>query len=287
MIRKVSSYMIIMLFAVTTAKAQEFYSTTEYGVGVGGAQYFGDLNETTFKYIRPTTGIFIRYHFNPFISARVNFNYAHVGFDDKLSDNPYNRKRNLNFQSEILEASVQAEFNFFRFATGAEGSRWTPYLTGGVGVFRFNPYTYYNDQKVYLQTVGTEGQNHGYDQHKYTRTSWCFPVGAGIKYWLRPGVNVGIEIADRLTLTDYMDDVSTYYVDRNMFAGNVNNPVPAYYIQDRSLEVTPNEPLGRPGKQRGNPATRDQYLTGILTISFQLKVYKCPGYLNKDFMQGN
>lgn len=286
MIKKFCAYLALLAVMAINASAQTFYSTTEFGAAVGGAQYFGDLNETSFKYIRPTVGGFVRYHFNPYISGKVCLNYAHIGFDDKLSNNPYNRKRNLNFQSDIFEASIQAEFNFFRFTTGGDRGRFTPYLTLGVGMFHYNPYTYYQDQKFYLRPIGTEGQNQGYDQHKYSTTSVCFPLGFGVKYWLRPGVNVGFEIADRLTLTDYIDDVSTYYVDRNQFAGDINNPVPQYYIQDRSLEVTPNDPLGRPGKQRGNPSTRDQFMTAVLTISFQLKVYKCPGYLNKDFMQG-
>jgi hypothetical protein len=286
MIKRLCAYIILVLFAALPARAQVFYSSTEYGFVAGGAQYFGDLNETTFKTISPAAGAFVRYHFNPFISGKVSINYARVGFDDKLSDNPYNRKRNLNFKSNILEASVQAEFNFFKFITGTPGNRFSPYLTGGFGIFYYDPYTEYNGQTYYLRTVGTEGQNFGYDQNKYKRTSFCFPVGFGAKYWLRPGVNVGFEIADRLTLTDYMDDVSSTYVDRSLFAGNPNNPVPAYYIQDRSLELTPGDPLGRPGKQRGNTATSDQYMTFLLTISFQLKVYRCPGYLNKDFMQG-
>ncbi|HYD20058.1 MAG TPA: DUF6089 family protein [Flavipsychrobacter sp.] len=287
MIKRLFIYIALALLPALSASAQVFYSSTEFGVGLGGAQYFGDLNETTFKYVRPAGSIFARYHFNPFISGKVSVVFAKVGFDDKLSNNPYNRKRNLNFESEVFEASVQAEFNFFRFATGRDGGRFTPYLTLGVGVFHYNPYTFYNGQKYHLRPIGTEGQNYGYDQHKYSTTAVCFPIGFGLKYWLRPGVNLGFEIADRLTMTDYLDDVSTYYVDRDLFAGNVNNPVPQYFIQDRSLEVTPSDPIGRPGKQRGNPATRDQYMTAMITLSFQLKVYKCPGYLNRDFMQGD
>ncbi|MBL7717249.1 MAG: hypothetical protein JNL72_00330 [Flavipsychrobacter sp.] len=279
-------YTLVLLLAAMPVKAQFFYSAGEAGVSMGAAQYFGDLNERSFKYVRPAGGAYFRYHFNPYISGKVSLNYAHIGFDDKLSSNEYDRKRNLNFKSEIFEASIQAEFNFFKFATGDEDHRFTPYLTGGFGVFYYNPYTEFNGRRYYLRPLGTEGQNVGYNQHKYNRTSYCFPVGVGVKYWLRPGVNLGFEIADRLTLTDYIDDVSAYYVDRSFFAGSLSDPAPAYYIQDRSLEVTPNDPLGRPGKQRGNTSTRDQYLTAVITLSFQLKVYKCPGYLNKDFSQG-
>lgn len=286
MIKKAFLYIGILLFVSQVASAQFFFSAGEAGVSVGGAQYFGDLNERSFKYIRPAGGLFFRYHFNPYISAKVSLNYAHIGFDDKLSDNPYNKARNLNFKSEILEASVQAEFNFFKFATGDEKHRFTPYLTGGFGVFYYNPYSRYNGRTYNLRSIGTEGQNlAGYEENVYGNTSFCFPVGFGVKYWLRPGINFGFEIADRLTLTDYMDDVSTNYIGGDKFAGKLNEPPAAYYLQDRSLQVTPNEPLGRAGKQRGNSSTRDQYMTAIFTLSFQLKVYKCPGYMNRGFNQ--
>ncbi len=285
MIKKVFLHIAILLLVSQAASAQFFFSAGEAGFAAGGAQYFGDLNERSFKYVRPAGGLFFRYHFNPYIAGKVSLNYAHVGFDDKLSDNAYNKKRNLNFQSEIIEASIQAEFNFFKFATGDEKHRFTPYLTGGFGMFYYNPYSRYNDRTYYLRTIGTEGQNVGFNENKYTKTSFCFPVGAGIKYWIRPGVNFGFEVADRLTLTDYIDDVSTNYVGGDKFAGKLDNPPPAYYLQDRSLLVAPNDPLGRAGKQRGNSSTKDQYFTMLFTLSFQLKVYKCPGYMNRGFNQ--
>ncbi len=282
-------YRIVWVFLLLTAglnkvTAQTFYSGTEYGVAIGGSQYFGDLNDDYgFQYVRPAAGLFIRQHVNPFIALRVTGNYTKIGYDDKFSDNAYNRKRNLNFRSDIYELAVQAEFNFFRFATGEENSRFTPYLTGGVGGFYFNPYTHYNGKVYNLRNLGTEGQTIGYDGRKpYSNFSMCFPVGAGFKYWIRPGFNLGIEIADRLTITDYMDDVSLTYVGASKFPTDPQVPNPAYLLQDRSIEVS-SDPLGREGKQRGSSGTRDQYLMFMINLSFQLKVYKCPAYIKQGY----
>lgn len=271
---------ILLLCGFNQGRAQTFFSGTEYGIAAGGSQYFGDLNDNYgFKFIRPAGGLFTRFHLNPFIAIRITGNYTKIGYDDKLSDNPYNVKRNLNFRSDIYEFAIQSEFNFFRFSTGEENGRFTPYLTGGIGGFYFNPYTKYNGQTYYLRGLGTEGQTIGYDDRKrYSNFSLCFPVGAGIKYWLRPGFNLGFEIADRLTVTDYMDDVSKTYIGSSRFPTDPQNPNPAYVLQDRSIEVS-NEPLGREGKQRGNSSTKDQYLMFMINLSFQLKVYKCPTYL--------
>lgn len=281
---------LFLLFALIISfqktNAQNYFSGSEYGISVGASQYFGDLNdEYGLKFIRPALGGFARLHLNPFIAAKASVNYTRVGYNDKFSSNPYNQKRNLNFQSDVFEATLQAEFNFFRFSTGEIGNRWTPYLTGGIGVFYYNPFTEYDGKKYYLRPLGTEGQNAGFDDRKYNKFSICFPVGVGFKYWIRPGLNFGFEIADRLTTTDYLDDVSTTYVGSNYFPTDPQTPNPAYILQDRSLEANAADPLGRPGKQRGNSSTKDQYMMFLFHLSFQLKVYKCPEYMNRGFTE--
>ena len=173
-----ATFSVLFACLAPAAQGQTFYSGTEYGVSIGGSQYFGDLNENiAFKFIRPAGGVFVRYHLNPFISLRASVNYTHVGYDDNLNDNAFNKTRNLSFRSNILEGVVQAEFNFFRFYTGDEKSRFTPYLTGGVGAFYYNPYTTYLGRNYDLRPLGTEGQNAGFQERRYNSVSMCFPVG--------------------------------------------------------------------------------------------------------------
>jgi hypothetical protein len=279
-------FLTVLLLAQKVG-AQTFYENKEYGISLGGSQYFGDLNDDYgFKFVRPAGGAFIRIHANPFIAVRFSAAYTKVGYDDKLSSNYFNQRRNLNFKSDILEATVQAEFNFFRFFTGELHSRFTPYLTGGIGGFYYNPYTTYNGVRYNLRSLGTEGQLAGYGERAYSNMNICFPVGAGFKYWVRPGFNFGFEIADRLTLTDYIDDVSATYVGKDKFPTDGFNPGPAAALQDRSVEIS-SDPLGRAGKQRGTSSTRDQYLMFQFNISFQLKTYKCPAYLKEGFFELN
>lgn len=277
---------IIFLLILSLAKkadAQSFYIGTEYGVALGGTQYFGDLNDNYgFKYVRPAFGAFTRFHLNPYIAVRLAANYTYVGYDDKFSSNAFNRARNLSFRSDLLEGIFQTEFNFYRFATGELNSRFTPYLTGGIGVFYFDPYTYHNGSKYYLRPLGTEGQFAGNSERYYNKISICFPIGAGFKYWLAPGINFGMELANRLTVTDYMDDVSNTYVGADKFPTTPENPSIAHVLQDRSPEVT-NVPLGRAGKQRGNSTTKDQYMMLLVNFSFQLKTYKCPSWLKEGY----
>ena len=261
------------------ASAQLFYTQWEYGIVGGASQYFGDLNDNYgFKTIFPVAGIFARYHANPYIALRATASYTRIGYDDKFTNNTYSLTRNLNFKSNIFELSGQAEFNFFRFSTGEDDSRFTPYLTLGIGAFYYNPYTTYKNQREDLRPLGTEGQNAGFADRKYGNVGVCFPIGAGIKYWLASGVNFGLELSNRLTLNDYLDDVSQTYVGSSSFQpGTV-----AFALQDRSLEVE-NTAIGRPGKQRGNASSKDQYMYLMFTLSFQFKTYKCPSYQNANY----
>lgn len=274
--------LLIILMAAAPAGAQLFYTSTEYGISLGGSQYFGDLNDNYgFRFVRPAGGAFVRYQLNPYISVKGCVNFTHVGYSDAYSDDPYNKLRNLSFESNIYEGVAQAEFNFFRFSTGEDGSRFTPYLTGGIGFFYYNPYTYYNGDKYYLRSLGTEGQNAGLGT-KYSSFAMCIPIGIGVKYWVIPGYNIGFEITDRLTTTDYLDDVSGVYAGADKFSSDPRNPNPASFLQDRSIEINPNAPLGRAGKQRGNSSTKDQYLMFMVNMSFQLKTYKCPSYKARE-----
>jgi hypothetical protein len=272
--------LILAFFALALkAEGQTYFTSTEVGFTFGASQYFGDLNDNYgFKTIHPLVGVYGRKHINQYISLRLGANYTHLSYSDKYNSNPYQKQRNLDFSTDIYETGLQAEFNFFRFTTGDPYYRFTPYLTGGIGAFYYDPYTNLNGAKYFLQPLGTEGQNAGFKDRKYSNVAVCFPIGMGVKFWLKGGINLTLEVADRLTTTDHIDDVSATYVGASKFP----QTGPAYMLQDRSTEITPNEPLGRAGKQRGNTSSMDQYLVGQVSISFHFKTYHCPASLSDD-----
>ncbi|PQJ11744.1 hypothetical protein CJD36_008080 [Flavipsychrobacter stenotrophus] len=278
--------LITFLLAGKSSFAQSYFTANEYGISFGGSQYFGDLNENYgFHTINMAYGLYGRRRMNSYIALKLSANYTQVGYDDKYNTIPYKVSRNLNFKSKVIEATFQAEFNFFRFVTGDKSFRFTPYLTGGIGAFYYNPYTTYNGYTYDLRPLGTEGQNTGlYDSRKYNSIGVCFPIGAGIKYWIAPGVNFTFEIADRLTATDYLDDVSQTYVGVDKFPRSTALN-PAKSLQDRSIEIAGNPELGRTGKQRGNSSSRDQYLMAVISLSFNFTTYKCPAFMGRDLIK--
>ncbi len=284
--RKTAAILALMFVLANTriARAQSYFTINEYGFNIGASQYFGDLNENYgFHTIAPSYGAYLRRRMSNYIALKLVANYTNIGYSDKYNKVPFEVQRNLSFNSVIYEGAFQAEFNFFKYVTGDPSYRFTPYLTGGVGFFYYNPTTTYKGIKYDLRPLGTEGQNAGYDNRKYGSFAACFPVGAGVKYWLKAGINVSFEIADRFTTTDYLDDVSTTYVGADKFkATTLSNPSKA--LQDRSSEVTGGV-LGRAGKQRGNASNFDQYMMATFSISFNFTTYRCPQALNDGFIR--
>jgi hypothetical protein len=100
----------------------------------------------------------------------------------------------------------------------------------------------------------------------------CIPLGVGIKYNLSEKINFSFEIGHRFTGTDYLDDVSTTYVGANNFTPLST----AALLQDRSVELDPNNPLGVEGRQRGWSKQRDQYIIAEVGLTYNLSTYRCP-----------
>ncbi len=270
----------LFFFSFTASEAQIFYRKSEYGFAVGGANYFGDLNQNYgFQQLRYSGGVFLKYNFSDYIALKLAGNYAFIGYSDKFSSNVYQKTRNLDFKSSIYESVIQAEFNFFQYDVQDFEHRFTPYVTIGMGIFSYNPYTIYDNKRYNLRPLGTEGQNYDeYKDRKYGHTAISFPIGLGVKYWMSKGITLGFEVANRSTTTDYIDDVSTTYIGKDKFVEIDPSPypTPSSILQDRSAEVT-QTPIGIKGRQRGVSTTFDKYMLLQFTLSFRFPTYKCPG----------
>jgi len=253
----------------------------EFGFGAGAAHYFGDLN-TRSRVNRPKIAAtaFFRKNFGNYIALRVGATYARIGYSDKYNkQNEYQQRRNLSFNSNVWELALQGDFNFYKFMPYNEQLRFTPYVTLGMSIFSYDPYAYLQGQRYFLRNLGTEGQ--GSDQYPdrkpYTTMAMAIPFGVGIKYNLNNRMNIGVEVVHRFTNTDYLDDVSKTYVEPEVFLPNPDgSPSPAQLLSDRSYET--GTPIGGKGIQRGNSRQRDQFITAVVYLSFNLQSYKCPTY---------
>jgi hypothetical protein len=271
----------IISFSASKSLGQQYaiQQEGEFGVGIGAGHYFGDLNtRARLNRAKIAATIFFRKNFSNYIALRVGASFAQLGYSDIYNEhNQFMFQRNLSFNSNVWELALQGDFNFFRFMPGEPAENFTPYITLGVGVFSYDPYAYLQGQKIYLRPLGTEGQGSALypDRKPYGSMAISIPFGAGIKYAINERINVGFEVLHRFTNTDYLDDVSKTYVDPAVFPTNPDgSPSNAQLLSDRSYEV--GEPIGIPGRQRGNSRQKDQFVTAMFFVSFNLQSYRCP-----------
>ncbi len=255
------------------------YYVGEIGLGIGAANYYGDLNiHSGFQAVKPSAGLFFRYFFNSYFGGSFHLRYAQLGYSDVYNKkDTFQYKRNLSFNTTIWDLSVQGDFNFFRFEPGNPRYNFTPYLSLGIGFFHFNPYAYYQDQKYFLQPLGTEGQGSPLypDRKLYKLWSVEVPVEIGFKYNLNRSWNLQLSASYHFTGTDYLDDVSTTYAGPGAFhSKGTSIQQIAAILQDRSGVY--GAPIGEKGRQRGNSQSKDQYVLVQLSLSYLFTRYRCP-----------
>jgi len=247
------------LLCAFSSKAQ----TWEMGAFGGSAGYLGDLNQH--NPVQPSgaaVGAFIQRNFNPYLSLKLDLTHGTISGADSTSNLQQFRNRNLSFKTRLNELTVLLEFNFMKFTPGADFNHYTPYLYFGAGVVDYNPTAVYQNVEYNLRPLMTEGA-------AYANTSIAIPYGAGFKYNFNSSWNVGFSFGYRYTRTDYLDDVSGAYVDRNTFT----NPI-AKALSDRSGEKTGTY-LGIPGTQRGDYRGYDNYMFFGFSISFTFVSADC------------
>ena len=270
----VVSVLTVCLSGTTALKAQDaVVQEGEFGIGVGGGHYFGDLNtRAKLNRAKMAASLFFRKNLGNYIAVRIGASFAQLGYSDKYNThNTYMENRNLSFNSRVWELTLQGDFNFFRFMPGDPAFSFTPYITLGVGVFSYDPYAYLKGRKVQLRPLGTEGQG----SNTYSSMAISIPFGGGVKYALNERFNIGFEVLHRFTNTDYLDDVSTVYPDGSVFPPNPDgSPSDAFLLYDRSYEL--GDPIGIKGRARGMSKQKDQFITAMFHVSFNLQSYKCP-----------
>ena len=270
MIRRLS-ISFISLFIIVLSTQSLIAQKHEAGFLIGGSNYFGDINTNYgFRYSRPAGTIFYRYNLSKYVSFRASGSYGRVGGSDEFVDKPYQQVRNLSFNSNIFESTIQSEFNFFKYEVENVHHFYSPYLATGITLFHFKPMATLDGQDFELQNLGTEGQAapdiSGKD--KYPLWNIAIPVSMGLKWWVANRLSFNAEVGYRLTFTDYIDDVSNTFVD-DFVLGDA-----AAELADRSDEVLP-VPIGIENKQRGFAQNNDHYFFGQIGLSWTFRQVTC------------
>ncbi|HEY5771070.1 MAG TPA: DUF6089 family protein, partial [Chitinophagaceae bacterium] len=222
-------------------------------------------NSFTFAHSKATTGITIRQSLNRWISIKGGFAIGHIDAADHYNRD-YLKTRNLSFKTTIREVSIGLETSLLDLST----TRFTPYVFGDVVLYHFNPWAYdMNSQKVFLQPLSTEGQGLSQfpEQKPYKLTQIALGFGFGARYEINDNMNIGVEMLQRKTFTDYLDDVSSIYVDRNVLLQAKG--AKAVEMAYRGDEISGGLPYPNHGEQRGTPSEMDWYY--FFGLNFEIK----------------
>ncbi len=293
----IASFFTVMLFVAKQANAQHYFFDGEYydnpflfeagisvnamncltdiGGGKGiGTKFVKDLN---IGKTNLSGGIFFSVAYKNAVTLRLEGTFGQISGNDNvlqgvtdIAKQRYNR--NLNFRSYITDINLLAEIHpMYIFidwpAKDRTPPRFSPYLLAGIGYFSFNPQTKLvgSDRWIDLQPLHTEGQGWVAGREEYKLNQLNIPWGAGIKYELSPLVNLRGEFVYRHTFTDYLDDLSTSYIDPALFAQNLTpeKAVLANQLYNRQIDKSI---AGIDGK-RGTESNTDGFFSFNLKIS--------------------
>lgn len=218
--------------ATQHADAQQFTKRKQYtsiGVNLNAMNYFGDVNPQTgfasvkFGDTRPNIGISITHRYFPRVSGRFGVNIGRVSANDDnqgtTGDAYYRNNRNLNFRTNIYEASAVVIFDLIENRNNyLKRPDFVPYLFGGVAGFYFNPQGTRDGGNTWtdLQPLKTENVD-------YSRVSLAIPFGIGVRYRITRSLDASFEAGLRKTFTGYLDDVSGNYAGLSALGGDPNS----------------------------------------------------------------
>ena len=260
------------LLAVLIGSAQDFERSPSIGFGTGIMNYQGDLqpNSFTLRQSNPFFSVYLKQPLTRHVSLRAGLLRGKVEASDRYNRD-YLQKRNLSFQSSVHEVYL----GFEAYAFPASSSNITPYLFAGVAAFHFNPYTYTaGGEKVFLQPLSTEGQGlNSYPERKpYLLNQAALAGGLGIRYNVSDAFSFSIEFNQRKTFTDYLDDVSSNYVDRQTLMAAKG--ALAVEMAFRGNELAGGASYPSHGEQRGTPLEKDWYYFGGFSAEIKLGAVK-------------
>ena len=289
----------IILITVSSSLTSFAQSVTirnkvEVGLGLGPLVFLGDLGgaqgigrtfikDIDYPLVKLSKGLFVGVAPTEWLGFRLAVNTGMLEGDDKLAPNKggdevFRLERNLNFRTKLLEGYAAVEFYpsvFLEQYDDLKG-KLRPYGIIGLGVYHFNPQTQDNSGNwVALQPLHTEGQGFPEypDRKVYKLTQMELPMGFGFKYYLKENMFIGLEVLHRKLFTDYVDDVSTDYIDPIYFDKYLSpaNAALARQLNYRGTYSSVTRPSDVVGAQRGDPKQNDAYFSTILRLGWRLR----------------
>ena len=258
--------LLLLIAAICLLPTRGMAQFDEAGIFFGISHYSGDLTERLIEPLEfnQAWGLYVRKKMSNHFGLKFQFTKGLLSGNDANSSVESGLwRRNLNFESDIYELGVTAEYSFIKIEKGSNGI--TPYVYGGLAGFYFTPFTKMGGKTYDLHHYKTEGV-------EYSLYQFAIPFGAGLKWHINGISCLGLEAGLRKTFTDYLDDVSGYYpTDLAGYSDGESGNVRTH-LSYRGHEVDANAAaMPSPGEQRGNPDKNDWYMIFGVTLGVNLK----------------
>ncbi|MCI1753690.1 MAG: hypothetical protein LKM36_12750 [Flavobacteriales bacterium] len=289
--------LFILACAASTLSQAQYYRNASYwkthrqelSLGLGVTNFLGELGgrnaigspfvwDLEFSQTKPALSFAYRYYVAKAIAIRAEGTYGILAGNDNLTTDPFRQNRNLSFRSSIIEAQVCLEVMPYqeqpghvydlRGVKGMRPTRMGLYGFVGIGGFHFNPKTNFNGELIELRPLGTEGQGLPDGPEEYSLTQICIPMGVGVRKALNKTTTIGLELQYTKTFTDYIDDVSGVYYDKQALEDE-HGPIAAY-LSDPSLGDVAGQTST--GQQRGYSNHNDGYI--FFKAQLHYKIFK-------------
>ena len=253
-----TTYLLIVLLFPIAAAAQNFHFATRLGMSV----YHGDLKQNSVTVSQPGLmgSIGAHYDLSENLTARSYLSYGTMRADDKKGSATM-QERNLNFKSRVIDFELGAQYSLFSL----NERWWTPYVFAGIGFYHFKPFTKdISGTKTFLKPLSTEGQGFVQGVKDYKLTQIAIPLGIGAQYALNEDMRIGVEFGYRKLFTDYLDDVSSVYVDQATLQNARGQQAVELAWRGDEISATPYPTAGSP---RGNAGSNDGYYFFAITFT--------------------
>ena len=177
--------LLIFILIATTSFAQRH----EFGVGVGGFNYAGDLMRGyQIDNVRPGLVGYYKRNLSNIFSVRASLTGGMIGGSDENPIDPFATNRGASFSTTLAEAAAIIEYNFLNYKANHVVVRWTPYFMAGIAGFA---------------AFGGEP-----DQEGNRIVEPAIPFGGGFKYQISPNITFNLEIGIRKLFYDHLDGIS-------------------------------------------------------------------------------
>lgn len=163
-----------------------------------------------------------RRNFNPRMALKMNLAYGRYGgtsngyYLPEVSGSTQ-QSSVVRFSGNVVDVGAQFELNFWGYGLGPgykKLSRITPYAILGIGA-----------------TVGVTEDGASFGAN--------FPVGAGVKYKVKPRLNLIFEWTHRFTTIDKLDGIKLddpYYIESS---GLKNNDTYSFFMFTLTYDISP------------------------------------------------